>query len=246
MRAKTPDYSKDFYKGVSDRSIIVAPIVIRALRDLVPYRSVKDIGCGSGIWLREAIRNDVEFAMGLDLQVAIDTVVEDLAEHPGVQLSASDFEKEEYALPYTNLSICLEVLEHLTPGAADRLARQIGETSDAILFSAAQPGQGGTNHINEKPHEYWLSLFDSLGFDTFDFLRPKIQKIPDAPRYYVLNLFLLARRGTETNERISTESAPVNPESVIDLRSPMERIRFSVVKLLPVPLVTGLSRLAKY
>ena len=34
-----------------------------------------------------------------------------------------------------------------------------------IVFSAAQPGQGGTGHINEQPPEYWAQRFEGRGYD---------------------------------------------------------------------------------
>ena len=31
-----------------------------------------------------------------------------------------------------------------------------------VLFSAAVPGQGGENHVNEQTHEYWRGLFEAV------------------------------------------------------------------------------------
>ncbi|MCC6797306.1 MAG: class I SAM-dependent methyltransferase [Candidatus Hydrogenedentes bacterium] len=33
----------------------------------------------------------------------------------------------------------------------------------AVVFSAARPGQGGTDHINEQPHDYWIEHFARAG-----------------------------------------------------------------------------------
>jgi hypothetical protein len=55
-----------------------------------------------------------------------------------------------------DLSICLEVAEHIPENCADTLALNlVRHTGDTLLFSAAGPGQKGTGHINLKPQEYW-------------------------------------------------------------------------------------------
>jgi hypothetical protein len=32
-----------------------------------------------------------------------------------------------------------------------------------VVFSAAQPGQGGLGHVNEQPTDYWIDLFEKEG-----------------------------------------------------------------------------------
>ena len=34
-----------------------------------------------------------------------------------------------------------------------------------ILFTAASPGQGGTDHVNEQPPSYWMAKFRERGFE---------------------------------------------------------------------------------
>jgi len=33
-----------------------------------------------------------------------------------------------------------------------------------VVFSAARPGQGGSDHVNEQPPEYWITRFEQNGF----------------------------------------------------------------------------------
>jgi hypothetical protein len=49
-----------------------------------------------------------------------------------------------------DLALCLEVAEHLPAAAGDSLVRRLASVGARILFSAAIPGQGGRNHVNEK------------------------------------------------------------------------------------------------
>jgi hypothetical protein len=42
------------------------------------------------------------------------------------------------------------------------------------VFSAAIPGQGGTNHLNEQWPTHSVNRFAQAGYDVFDVLRPRL------------------------------------------------------------------------
>lgn len=71
-----------------------------------------------------------------------------------------------------DLAMSLEVAEHLPAESADLFVESLTKASDFILFSAAIPFAGGTNHINEQWPDYWNSLFNKYGYTVMDFLRP--------------------------------------------------------------------------
>ncbi len=62
------------------------------------------------------------------------------------------------------MAISFEVAEHLPESGADRFVKLLCGLSDVIVMSAAEPGQGGNEHLNEQPHSYWIAKFESLGF----------------------------------------------------------------------------------
>jgi hypothetical protein len=74
-----------------------------------------------------------------------------------------------------DLAVCIEVAEHLPRVHANTLIERLTSLAPAILFSAAIPGQGGVNHINEQWPEYWCDLFAKRDFAMFDALRPPIR-----------------------------------------------------------------------
>ena len=65
----------------------------------------------------------------------------------------------------------LEVAEHLEEKYAKNFIELLTKFSDIILFSAAIPYQGGTNHFNEQPPQYWAEIFKNFDFLCFDILR---------------------------------------------------------------------------
>lgn len=61
--------------------------------------------------------------------------------------------------------ICTEVAEHLEAELAPLLVRYLTAIADkCIIFTAAPKNQGGHDHVNEQPKEYWLNLFCDYGF----------------------------------------------------------------------------------
>lgn len=113
---------------------------------------VIDLGCGPGVYLLPYKEAGCE-VLGLD---ACPTGGELLAE--------GEFERFDLRYPYkpeTRADLCInfEVAEHLEEHWADRLVDSICDCADLVLFTAAVPGQGGSFHHNEQPHEYWLQKF---------------------------------------------------------------------------------------
>lgn len=73
-----------------------------------------------------------------------------------------------------DLAISLEVVEHLSSESANMFIACFTNMSDIVLFSAAIPGQGGENHINEQWPEYWSGLFNERGYVGLNFARRRV------------------------------------------------------------------------
>lgn len=64
-----------------------------------------------------------------------------------------------------------------------------------MLFSAAQPGQGGTQHINEQPLEWWRAHFAARGYRAVDAVRLGIVADERVKPWYRYNVVLYLRGG---------------------------------------------------
>ena len=104
-----------------------------------------------------------------------------------------------------DLAICLEVAEHLPVSAASGLIATLAAHSDAILFSAAPPGQTGQNHINCQWPRYWQDLFNVHGYICDDSFRWQIWDVSEIEPWYRQNMFIATRSeltaGTEQRIR---------------------------------------------
>ncbi len=182
-------YSANFYDSVAERADLASQSILSIFFSKFHASSIKDIGCGNGIWLRETLDNqDIKNRYGYDLASAIESA--EYLINKDIIFKEIDLESASYDLIKTDLTLCLEVAEHISMNAGLQLVKNICKTSSYVIFSAATPGQGGFNHINEKPFEYWVSLFESNGFVGFDLFRSKIQQDKRIPFFYRNNVFL--------------------------------------------------------
>ncbi|NKB87390.1 MAG: hypothetical protein GKS06_04125 [Acidobacteria bacterium] len=161
-------------------------------------RSVFDLGCGVGTWLSAASELwATEEILGIEgpwvkdeeLVIPSDRILRfDLSREPDLGLSDR-----------FDLAMCLEVAEHLPQASGPWLVDELTRRSALILFSAAVPGQGGVNHVNEAWPSYWRALFEARGYHALDVLRPQIWNDDSIPFWYRQNAIIFA--GPERLER---------------------------------------------
>ena len=168
----------------------------RAAKEVVPFilslikpKSVVDVGCGTGTWLKIFKDNGVEEVLGIDgdyvdrklLKIDLDKFID------------YDLEKFYKSEKKYDLVISLEVAEHLSELSSDVFVETLSGLSDTLIFSAAIPNQGGQNHINEQEPKYWISKFEKLGFILFDVLRPVFWDNQNIDPWYRQNMLLFTR-----------------------------------------------------
>lgn len=120
---------------------------------------VLDFGCGAGAYLQVFKQCGSVEVLGIDTLPGEATV---LAE--GEYLS-HDLSQPLRLGRIFDLVVCVEVAQRLEPEKAavllDNAARHAG---GVIVFSAAEPGQPGSGHINCRPISYWLECWAARGW----------------------------------------------------------------------------------
>ena len=206
---KATAYSGVFFDQLSAGSLATARITLKELTSVVPIRSVVDIGCGIGPWLRAALELGVERAIGVD---------GNHVDHGRLMIEPKLFRQCDLGvggLAQTlsgerfDLAMCLEVAEHLSADRADSFVAELCSLSNLVLFSAAIPGQGGINHVNEQWPDYWAALFQEHGCACFDVMRPRLWYRYECDWWYIQNTLVFARRNTVAFEDASRFGAPV-------------------------------------
>ena len=172
---------------LSSHSFDSASIVVPIILQYVTPRSVIDFGCKHGEWLKIFKDHGATRIKGLDLERRLVSLA----------IDPSDFEAADLTRPIAldaryDLAVCIEVAEHLPAASAEPLVDTLVRAAPVVLFSAATPGQGGFEHVNERPRKYWGELFARHRFIALDCLRPQIWQNPDVAHWYRQNLFLYA------------------------------------------------------
>jgi SAM-dependent methyltransferase len=182
-------YGEHFYLDKGKRSLQSARRYLSHLWTTFQPKSVLDVGCGRGDWLKACHEVGATRLLGLDGTWNSQTLMVDDA----IEFRSTDLNKP-FSVERVELAICLEVAEHLEPGNAHQLIKCLTDSSDVVLFSAAYLDQGGTNHINEQPHTYWANLFAEHFFSPFDLFRPIFWGDDDVDFWYQQNVFLYVKK----------------------------------------------------
>lgn len=167
-----------------------ARVVMEQLASFLPLRSVLDVGCGDGRWLRRCSALQVDTTLGVDgawtrrdaLCIDEDRVV------------VRDLEQPFDLGRRFDLVISLEVAEHLPPAAAETFVANLVAHGDCVLFGAAIPFQGGFRHVNERWQSYWAGLFDRHELQVFDVCRARLWSRTDVHFWYKQNMLLFVSR----------------------------------------------------
>ena len=189
-------YDKKFYDTNYPDSKISAVIVLSHVLNLIPeVESVVDVGCGTGVWLSVLKEKGVKTIQGYDGNWVLGA--EALA-IPREYFSAVDLNKSFEVDRRFDLAMSMEVAEHLAPESYATSVHSLTRLSDIVLFSAAVPGQGGTNHINEQWPSYWSNLFRNENFEVVDLLRGMIWDDDRIPYWYRQNILLFLNATTRS------------------------------------------------
>lgn len=175
-------YDSSFYDMIREGCISSANAVAKEI--IFPRETVIDVGCGEGHW-------------GKALCSGTPTLVDyDGCESPNrvegnwlkVDISQGFFIVGEMY----ELAICLEVAEHLPESMANDLVDFLTSCSNQILWSAAIPGQGGLNHINEQWPNYWINKFNNYGYIS-DYIGEVVWGSLKVEPWYQQNMYMLTR-----------------------------------------------------
>lgn len=211
VRRPTEIFSDQWYAGCRDGSVDAARLYTGYLWQLLQPRSVLDVGCGRGHWLRAWGERGSTQLIGLDGEWNRQEQMIDCA----IRFIATDLSRPFALAHQVDLAMSLEVAEHLQPEAAATFIDCLTASSDLVLFSAACPHQGGPNHLNERPATYWAALFRARGFQPFDILRPVFWDDDRIPFWYRQNAFLYARENSVRSHDLMSKGL-----------KPMEHIAF--------------------
>ena len=184
-------YNSDYYATTVEGPAVASAgrISETILHEFRP-RSVIDVGCGTGALLEALKRKNVEVT-GLEYSEAA------LKYCRKRNLAVAKFNLEKDTLGVNNkfdVAVSMEVAEHLPPSVADRYVKLLSSLAPIVVFTAAHPGQGGSDHVNEQPPSYWIAKFKNNGFEydsqRSELLRAQWKAAGNVESWYHENLMI--------------------------------------------------------
>jgi cyclopropane fatty-acyl-phospholipid synthase-like methyltransferase len=146
--------------------------IARYIYEMFEPRSVLDVGCGAGFMLESFV-----YLLGSEGQGFPDVLGIDGAEaSKEISPVRAYMETHDFRIPFYlgrtfDLVLSIEVAEHIEEEYADRFCDLlVNHANSRIVMTAAPVGQGGTNHVNCQPREYWVKKMEERGF-KFDLFR---------------------------------------------------------------------------
>jgi SAM-dependent methyltransferase len=121
---------------------------------------VVDVGCGTGALLA-TFRACSCGVLGLEYAEA----GLDYCRRRGLPVCKFKIGSDAPGAERYDLALSFEVAEHLSPWLADKFVDLLCALAPIVVMSAATPGQGGRDHVNERPHSYWAEKFRSRSYD---------------------------------------------------------------------------------
>ena len=233
-------YDAAFQTLAATGSAHAARRIVAVLGTILPVRSVIDIGCARGTWLREWQAQCADEILGLD---------GDFVDRSKLEIDPACFVVHDLAARFEqarrfDLAQSLEVAEHLAPERAASFVADLVALAPVVLFSAAPPGQGGENHLNEQPGEYWRRLFQTHDYVAIDCLRPLLTRENGIPAWYRYNIVLYVHR--DSLDRISpfARQFQLSAHQTIGDPSPLPyKIRKRIIRSLPRSICDRLAQM---
>jgi SAM-dependent methyltransferase len=235
-----PSYDASFFDYVNASASAAAERIVPLLMLQLAPTSVLDVGCGQGAWLAVWQRHGMDDVFGVDGSYV---------DRERLLFAPERFYAHDLSLPFDlgrrfGLVECLEVAEHLPAGSAAALVDSLIRHGEVIVFSAAPPGQGGHDHVNERSYDYWRALFLQRGYLAADYLRPRILADAAIDPWYRYNTLLYVSRDAMPRLSATLQASVIPDQRRVPDVSPLSyRIRKQLVRWLPVPLMTALARM---
>ncbi len=187
-------YDDRYYDFIDRTASQSAAAMAESIVDCFSPKSVLDVGCGTGALL-SAFKIRGIYISGLEYSDAGIT----RCRQKGVPVTKFDLENSVISLEPSNgydITMSFEVAEHLPEMLADKYVAAITKGSPILIFTAATPGQGGLDHVNEQPHSYWIAKITMRGYNfekhlSFEF-RERWQKRGVAS-WYANNLMIFRK-----------------------------------------------------
>lgn len=154
-------YDEAFFVDNQREGLLHAQWFVPLLIDVFHPKSLIDVGCGTGHFVRWALDHGIGAWSLEGAEWAVEHSLTPLNVRHHDLRKPIEYDPRAHKF---DLAISIEVAEHIEPEYAETFVETLCSLSDTIVLTAAVPGQGGEHHMNEQQPSYWWKLFLAKGF----------------------------------------------------------------------------------
>jgi hypothetical protein len=205
-------YNDWTFAGFHRTAVDIGPTFVDAVITLFPEaRRAVDLGAGTGFYVQLMRQRGIN-AEGYEYSHRARRIAQKLL---GLKLNEFDLPGFSGVRLHADLCICIEVAEHIPNQHSELLVAACASAADAVIFSAAPPGQAGQGHINLQPPAFWNTLFLKNGMhcdgDKTAKLSEAMKVTGSRGRHIVRNICVYTRE--VASRRMSLATASKLPKS---------------------------------
>jgi len=241
-------YSDSFYESLPEIAHLSAKEIVPLILELIQPKSIIDVGCRLGTWLSVFKEYGIEDFLGVDGYY----IDKKMLQIPEEKFYQHDLEKPFKIDNKFDLVISLEVAEHLPSKCAEMFIDSLMKLGSVILFSAAIPLQGGTNHVNEQWPDYWTKYFNKNGYRVVDCVRKKVWQNDNVGYWYAQNMLMFVKQDylerhhllkREFENTITSQLSVVHPKMYLDSHNLKNKTIKQSLNILKILIINILERI---
>lgn len=161
------EYPEDYYSIIrnhilEDEPELFIKYIIKDIETIIPIKSILEFSSGCGFFTQEMIKHKYDVTVLDGVKMCFKSMHD-----------KNIFPKEEIVhdlrLPIKienkyDLTLAVEISEHIEPPFAGTFMYNITQASDLIYFTFVDESEPHIHHPNTKPFKYWNNLFNFFGF----------------------------------------------------------------------------------
>lgn len=153
-------YDKEYYETHNNWKLKEYHHIAKAIKEHLSPDSVIDLGCGNGVLVSLLEKEGIKT---FGVEASMDAINHRINKENTIYW-------HDLRVPIkkgltTDLTVSIEVAEHIEPEMASNYCDNLTRFSDTVLMTASPEEDGGKYHFNPQNKEFWTQMMYTRGFE---------------------------------------------------------------------------------